>query len=1335
MLDSLDLVNELTISEADFFLTLQLCERPQNLMDEGLKDWKQIYQLARGSGDIRGITFALQNIFSGLNSNGRTPEALVCARRLLTIGHEADDLLVVSHALCNIASVYWVMGNYVSATQAAREAIRNANQLNSKPLLHQFTGPEAIKKMASDLLHSIKHARGELRGGVAHREAMLAIHQQCGDILNVISSMESLGLVHKDLGDIEEALRWFFAALQELENADIPDNRVRFIVRAGLLGNIGVVLTNKGDVKGALEHIEESLNIYSMLSDAFGQISAFGQKGRALLRAWRIAESVDCFEAMLKLARDYDSDSWQQAAHFNLARVYLIEGNRLNAAVHCEIAVLLAREKLGHIGVDLYWLRAALFHPQLEGEADHHVPYTARFIALAYYALDALHREVRGSMPTAVIDRWIDEFEAVMQAILSLPATAPLQVPPIESIGSKLTSQQSIQNALDSIALDSPFVGWIPLDIALYCVESFRAQSFQERLILNTIDLDHKHDQHFVSELAKIEAEIERLQHCPPVVVTGTVSFGEDGKLVKGKSESEASIAKQIKLQNEHIRRCDELVAARDLLAQKTIESFDAPISPLQVPVRLTDICDVLSNEELFLEFVLLGQSDEGRLSRNEIVQQLAVARPACAYVIAITRSWMDIVPLGPTSALEAQCNKLLDMLDRFGELLSLPFFQSEAALAFDLLLRPVWVRAGTAMKSVRHLVIATDGVLNKFPLDLLIDEQCDASSWRNVQFIARRFSTEYTPSATVFVDLRNGRYRRGEPGRTFVGFGDPVYSTSWEPEPLDELPGTRRELESIAELIRGTKDKAMFEQVRLFMDVDARKNDLSNPAVLMEAEYIHLACHGSAGKEPYVDGALYLTQAEGIEPFQCVLTTREVMDLRTSAKLVVMSACESGLGSMARGEGIQGLVRAWIFSGAQAVIASLWEVDDEATAEIMTSLYRASFTTGISISDSLSAAKRAALDDERLACPVFWAAFNLFGGRAGESTNSHRTAAFSESATSLDYLGHAYKVQDGIGYRERELLGECASAWEAAWNTGKHDIFLAFYVASTELASSLERTTGAPHQLLRPILVNRVARNCRVAWEHWTKQRQAAAAVRAYQAYVRWEPSAKSDEWEVLVSAYRPENLHTLRNLVKKGMLSYAFEMQVDSSLSISLTTVVSWTDIEAETSGFSGHCVEVAIPVDPSFVSKSDNFEFCRDLGWVVFPLRCGETFRLTEQISNCVHVLEDNTFLMGDTWGSTVIPHLLTIRFHPDFVPLRLQRQRMGKASSVASVKFSREGAIVTLRPLQRPWLERMALMFRKVPGASTMLAAPNSPFLEDTEFGHFERLSQEAQRQNQ
>jgi hypothetical protein len=186
-----------------------------------------------------------------------------------------------------------------------------------------------------------------------------------------------------------------------------------------------------------------------------------------------------------------------------------------------------------------------------------------------------------------------------------------------------------------------------------------------------------------------------------------------------------------------------------------------------------------------------------------------------------------------------------------------------------------------------------------------------------------------------------------------------------------------------------------------------------------------------------------------------------------------------------------------------------------------------------------------------------------------------------------------------------------------------------------------------------------------------------------------------------------------------------------VDASLCVTLRTKVAWTGVNTAASN-SLSPVEVTLPADASVICEQGQIRYCRDSGWAVFHIAPGEEVHLTERLLDYVVTVEEDTFVMGGTWGSHVVPHDLTIRLHQDFIPLRLQRERLGKGTSAAAVRFTPQGGVVTLRTMRHPWLERVALLFRRVPVAITMLAASNSPFLAVTEFGEFERLFQQAQQ---
>lgn len=104
-----------------------------------------------------------------------------------------------------------------------------------------------------------------------------------------------------------------------------------------------------------------------------------------------------------------------------------------------------------------------------------------------------------------------------------------------------------------------------------------------------------------------------------------------------------------------------------------------------------------------------------------------------------------------------------------------------------------------------------------------------------------------------------------------------------------------------------------------------------------------------------------------------------EIYNLQLQTKLVVLSACKTGIGAVIPGEGLMGLSRAFQYAGANNLIASLWKVGDRSTAELMIAFYTY-LKKGYSMPRALSAAKRSMINNRRYAHPRYWATFKLIG-------------------------------------------------------------------------------------------------------------------------------------------------------------------------------------------------------------------------------------------------------------------------------------------------------------------------------------------------------------------
>jgi CHAT domain-containing protein len=304
---------------------------------------------------------------------------------------------------------------------------------------------------------------------------------------------------------------------------------------------------------------------------------------------------------------------------------------------------------------------------------------------------------------------------------------------------------------------------------------------------------------------------------------------------------------------------------------------------------------------------------------------------------------------------------------------------------------------AGLVRRSERVLILP-DGPLYRLPFGALVR---DTGGHR--QFLAEWKPLHTALSLTVYGALRASR---GEPARTaaakpaqLVAFGDPRYpkeltatgdparralgpglrSFNWA-----ALPYSRREVERIAE---------DYPEAHLYLGEEATEEHAK--AVSRDARVLHFATHGYLDDRTPLDSALVLTIPEGLtaDRDNGLLQVWEIFEsVRLDADLVVLSACESALGRELGGEGLIGLTRAFQYAGARTVVASLWDVTDQVTAELMARFHR-HYAAGLAKDEALRQAQielirhpvrittaQGQMVETDASAPFFWAAFQVFG-------------------------------------------------------------------------------------------------------------------------------------------------------------------------------------------------------------------------------------------------------------------------------------------------------------------------------------------------------------------
>ncbi len=163
-------------------------------------------------------------------------------------------------------------------------------------------------------------------------------------------------------------------------------------------------------------------------------------------------------------------------------------------------------------------------------------------------------------------------------------------------------------------------------------------------------------------------------------------------------------------------------------------------------------------------------------------------------------------------------------------------------------------------------------------------------------------------------------------------------------------------------------------------MSEDATEEKAKN--ISANTSYIHFACHGFVDEQVPLDSALVLalTAKEHERGENGILQAWEIFEsVRIDADLVVMSACETGLGKAMRGEGMIGLTRAFQYAGARSIIASSWKVSDRSTSELMKFFY-GNLKKGLPKDIALQKAKKKLLKRKKYSHPFYWAGFQLIG-------------------------------------------------------------------------------------------------------------------------------------------------------------------------------------------------------------------------------------------------------------------------------------------------------------------------------------------------------------------
>ena len=936
-----------------------------NDSQKALTYYRAALSLGRQPNDRRSAGEITNSIGYAFVALGRIPQAMNSGLQALKSGKNAGNRYVEAQALDLIGEAHYSFGNINKALESYQKALSIWHDLGERR-------GEALALLHSGYVYS---DLSDTQRALDSYTKALMLWRALKDRGGEARTLTGLGHLNSKLGKKQEALK-----LYEGANTLFQTMGER-IGAGGVLHGMGYVFDEVGEPLRALACYERALQLFRSASYLQGEAGSLWRIGRVHYLLTDYGKALDHYHESIRIFRELEYRQSDPYILKDIGMVYDSLENKTKALEYYSQALVLSRTEGNH--------REEAYSLNSIGRV--HEALGRKKKALSYYALALPLNRTTGDrfgesntlFNIARVQRDLGNLsEARMQSerAVRVAETLRTNVSSQQLRSSYFASARQFYELHTDVLMQmhkqTPLAGF---DLeALASSEQARARSLIEELKESRVDIREG----VSAELLQRELELRR-----------SINEKADrrAQLVALRKENEAlSISKEI----------DQLNTEYDEL-QVRIRSESPRYAALTQPQPLTVQQiqqQVLDDDSVLIEY-LLGEerSYVWAITRTEIS---SAELPSRAKIETAVRRFREVLTVNQP----VQNESLQQYEARIRE--AQAQFPSAAAELSDLLVAPVQNKLGK-----KRLIIVPDGALHSIPFQPLTVSTAAGAATSNERIpLLAYHEIVYEPSGSTLALVLNEN--RPPAQNTVAVFANPVFEaddarvkigTSGESTSVSEqqgvvrgvfrdlglsdgqrvppLPASREEAEAIMSFVpRGTGLKAL--------GFDANRQTASQPE-LAQYSIVHFATHGFVDYEhPELSGLVLSLVDQNGQPQPGFLRLHDIYNLKLSANLVVLSACNTGLGKQIKGEGLIGLTRGFMYAGADSVVASLWKVDDDATAALMERFYEGMFVKGLPPAAALREAQLWMRSQERWRAPYFWAAF-IIQGRYDQVQNS----------------------------------------------------------------------------------------------------------------------------------------------------------------------------------------------------------------------------------------------------------------------------------------------------------------------------------------------------------
>jgi CHAT domain-containing protein/tetratricopeptide (TPR) repeat protein len=902
--------------EADTLNNIGLVHDALGESQTALEKYNEALPIRRAVGDRTGEAVTLNNIGLVYSSLGETQKALEKYNEALPIKRAMGDRRGEGFTLHNIGLVYQLLGETRKALEVYNEALP----------LRREVGDRSGEAITLSNIGGVYRSLGETRKALEKYNEALPIRRAVGDHRGVAYTLGSIGTVYQLLGEMRKALEKYNEALPIMRA--VGDRRGE----AYALSNIGLVYRALGETRKALEKYNEVLPLNRAAGDRRAEATTLNNIGGVYWSLGETQTALEKYNEALPIRRAVGDRTGEAVTLSSIGEVYRSMGETQKALEKYNEALPLSRE----VGDRNGEAAALLGIARVEQKRGNLNP-ARQTIEHAIRIIESLRTDIAGQELRASYFASRQEFfESYIDVLMQMHKQNP------------------------AAAFDAA---------ALAVSERARARSLLELLKEARADIRQGVD----SSLLERERSLHQRLNARAAAQVSLLNRKHTPEQAEAAAKEIAAITAEYEEVHAQIRARSPRYAA---LTQPQ-------------PLGLTEIQQqALDEDTLLLEYALGEQRSYLWLVSQRSVDSYEL--PPRAEVEAVTRRVYELGAARPKRGTPPD-----------------PQFIAQAKTLSTMLLGPVAPRLGG-----KRLIVVAPGALSYLPFAALPAPEDKKPLAGDYEPLIAKHEVATVPSASVLSIIRREMAGRQRATKSVAVLADPVFEVS-DPR-LESIKNGNSSGETPAAPAADAEHSELTRAIRTMNFPDARagftrlafsrqeaesiialtpkeaglkatdfnaSRELAMSRQLSEYRILHFATHGLLNSErPELSGLVFsLIDQEG-KPQDGFLRLHEIYNLQLNADLIVLSACETGLGKEIKGEGLIGLTRGFMYSGAPRVVASLWNVDDLATAELMKLFYRRMLKDGLPAGAALRAAQLELSRQKRWASPYFWAGFVLLG-------------------------------------------------------------------------------------------------------------------------------------------------------------------------------------------------------------------------------------------------------------------------------------------------------------------------------------------------------------------